>query len=100
MCYPVLSSLVMDWIPSDLDHDLIDDDHWYDALSDFPEALSDNLLDAIGNYRNVHVSDLFITYSILDNLIIPDLPWLYQAHQHQDIQAQQQDLLPQLCMAS
>jgi hypothetical protein len=32
---------------------------------------------------------LFITNSILENHIIPDLPWLYQAHEHQIIENQQ-----------
>jgi hypothetical protein len=45
--------------------------------------------DAEGNYRNLHVFDLFITDSILDNHIIPDLPWLYRAHEHQIIENQQ-----------
>jgi hypothetical protein len=45
--------------------------------------------DAEGNYRNLHVFDLFITNSILDNHIILDLPWLYQAHEHQIIENEQ-----------
>jgi hypothetical protein len=32
---------------------------------------------------------LFITGSILDNHIIPDLSWLYQAHEHQIMENQQ-----------
>jgi hypothetical protein len=80
----------IDWNPSVLDHDLADDEQWYDAMSDFPEALRGSPFDAEGNYRNIHVFDLFITDSILDNHIIPDLPWLYQALEHQ-IQAQEQD---------
>jgi hypothetical protein len=51
--------------------------------------------DAEGNYRNLHVFDLSITDSILDNHIIPDLPWLYQAHEHQIIENQQD--LTQVC---
>jgi hypothetical protein len=45
--------------------------------------------DAEGNYRNLHVVDLSIIDSILENHIIPDLPWLYQAHEHQIIENQQ-----------
>jgi hypothetical protein len=51
--------------------------------------------DAEGNYRNLHVFDLFITDSILDNHIITDLPWLYQAHEHQIIENRQD--FSQLC---
>jgi hypothetical protein len=79
-----------DWNPSVLDHDLTDDDQWYDAMSDFPNALDDNPFDAEGDYRHIHAFDLFITNSILEDSIIPDLPWLYQAHEHQ-IQDREQD---------
>jgi hypothetical protein len=68
---------------------LTDSEPWYDAVSDFPDAMDDSPFDAEGNYRNLHVFDLFITDSILDNHIIPDLPWLYQAHEHQIIKNQQ-----------
>jgi hypothetical protein len=78
-----------DWNPSVLDHSLTDDEHWYDAVSDFPDAMDGNPFDAEGNYRNLHVFDLFSTDSILDNHIIPDLPWLYQAHEHQIIENEQ-----------
>jgi hypothetical protein len=69
------------WNPSVLDHNLTDNEQWYDAVSDFPDAdaMDGSPFDAEGNYRNLHVFDLFITDSILDKHIIPDLPWLYQA---------------------
>jgi hypothetical protein len=78
-----------DWNSSVLDHSLTDNEQWYDAVSDFPDAMDGSLFDAEGNYRSLHVVDLFITDSILDNHIIPDLPWLYQAHEHQIIKNQQ-----------
>jgi hypothetical protein len=77
------------WNPSVLDHSLTDDEHWYDAVSDFPDAMDGSLFAAEGIYRNLHVFDLLITDSILDNHIILDLPWLYQAHEHQIIENQQ-----------
>jgi hypothetical protein len=77
------------WNPSVLDHSLTDNEQWYDAVSDFPDAMEGRPFDAEGNYRNLHVFDLFITNSILDNHIIPDLTWLYQAHEHQIIKNQQ-----------
>jgi hypothetical protein len=61
-------------------------------VSDFPGAMDGSPFDAEGNYRNLHVFDLFIADSILDNHIIPDLPWLYQAHEHQIIKNQQDSL--------
>jgi hypothetical protein len=64
-----------DWNPSVLDHDLIDDEQWFYAVSDVPDALDGSPFDAKGNYRNLHVFDLFITDSSLDSHIIPDLPW-------------------------
>jgi hypothetical protein len=82
-------------IPSVLDHSLTDNEQWYDAVSDFPDAMDGSPFDAEGNNRNLHVFDLFITDSILDNHIIPNLPWLYQAHEHQIIE-NQQDFAP-LC---
>jgi hypothetical protein len=52
--------------------------------------------DAGGNYKNLHVFDLFITDSILDNRIILELPWLYQTNEYQIIKTQQDfaQLLP------
>jgi hypothetical protein len=64
-----------DWNPSVLDHSLTDNKQWYDTVSDFPDAVDGSPFDAEGNYRNPHVFDLFITDSILDSHIIPDLPW-------------------------
>jgi hypothetical protein len=72
-----------------LDHSLTDDEQWYDAVSDFPDAMDGSPFDAEGNYRNLHVFDLYITDSVLDNHIIPNLPWLCQAHEHQIIENQQ-----------
>jgi hypothetical protein len=83
------------WNPSVLDHSLTDDEQWYDAVSDFPDAMDGSPFDAEGNYRNLHVFDLVITDSILDNHIISDPPWLYQAHEHQIIKNQQDST--QLC---
>jgi hypothetical protein len=77
------------WNPFVLDHSLTDNEQWYDAMSDFPDAMDGSPFDAKGNYRNLHVIDLFITDLILDNHIIPDIPWLYQAHEHQIIKNQQ-----------
>jgi hypothetical protein len=34
-----------DWNPSVLDHDLIDDELWFDAVSDFPDALDGSPFD-------------------------------------------------------
>jgi hypothetical protein len=56
---------------------LTDNEQWYEAVSDFPDAMDGSPFDAEGNYRNLRVFDLFITDLILDNHIIPDLPWLY-----------------------
>jgi hypothetical protein len=75
--------------PSVLDHSLTDNEQWYDAVSDFPNAMEGSPFDAEGNYKNLHVFDLFITDLILDNHIILDLPWLCQAHEHQIIKNQQ-----------
>jgi hypothetical protein len=52
------------WNPSVLDHSLTDNEQWYDAVSDFPDAMDGSPFDAEGNYRNLHVFDLFITDSI------------------------------------
>jgi hypothetical protein len=59
-----------DWNPSVLDHSLTDNEKWYDAVSDFPDAIDGSPFNAEGNYKNLHVFDLFITDSILDNHII------------------------------
>jgi hypothetical protein len=64
------------WNPSVLDHSLTDYEQWYNAVSDFPDAMDGIPFDAEGNYRNLHDFDLFITDSISDNHIIPDLPWM------------------------
>jgi hypothetical protein len=38
------------WNPSVLDHSLTDNEQWYDAVSDFPDAIEGSLFDAEGNY--------------------------------------------------
>jgi hypothetical protein len=63
-----------DWNPSVLDNSLTDNEQWYDAVSDFPDAMEGSPFDAEGNYMNLHVFDLFITNSILDNHIYPGSP--------------------------
>jgi hypothetical protein len=71
-----------DWNPSMLDHNLNEDKQWFDAVSDLPDDSLDSPFDAEGNYRHILVFDTFITNSILDDSVVPDLPWLYQAHEH------------------
>jgi hypothetical protein len=50
-----------DWNPSVVDHDLIDDEQWFDVVSDFPDALDGSPFDAEGNYRNLHVFDFCLS---------------------------------------
>ena len=41
----------LEWDPSVLDHDLTDDEQWYDAISDLETDPTTNLFDEYGNYR-------------------------------------------------
>jgi len=41
----------VDWDPTVLDHDLDDDEEWYDAISDLQSDPTTNLFDEFGNYR-------------------------------------------------
>jgi hypothetical protein len=72
----VILTGVGNWNPSVLHHSLTDDEQWYDGVSDFPDAMDGSPFDAEGYYTGIFMS-LIITDSILDNHIIPDLPWLY-----------------------
>jgi hypothetical protein len=59
-----------DWNPSVLDHDLIDDEQWFDAVSDFPDALDGSPFDAEGNYTECgYLPDVQLSGSGL----LPDL---------------------------
>jgi hypothetical protein len=58
------------WNPSVLDHSLTDDEQWYDAVSDVPDAMDGSHFDAEGNYRNLHVFDLLITDSISSRIFL------------------------------
>jgi len=42
----------VDWDPSVLDHDIGDDDTWFDALSDIPQAVLQDKFDETGDYHN------------------------------------------------
>jgi hypothetical protein len=41
----------VDWDPTVLDHNLDDDDKWFDAVSDLQTDPTTNLFDEFGNYR-------------------------------------------------
>jgi hypothetical protein len=83
------------WNPSVLDHSLTDNEQWYDAVSDFPVMQWMAVLLMLRVTTGTFMSVICFTDSILDDHIILDLPWLYQAHEHQ-ITKNQQDSA-QLC---
>jgi hypothetical protein len=42
----------LEWDPSVLDHDHLDDDQWFDALSDIESNPNTNLFDEFGDYHH------------------------------------------------
>ena len=58
----VIMSSDLDWDPSVLDSNIIDDEQWYDAVSDFPEGTRDPKFDTFdlnGDYRLVSFTDVW-----------------------------------------
>ena len=41
----------VDWDPSQLDHNLNDDEQWFDAISELQDDSLNSLFDEFGNYR-------------------------------------------------
>ena len=71
--FDTLPALVLtsdgEWDPSVLDHNLTDDDQWFDAISDFPDETLNNPFDLEGNYKAIHI----VTEAIFHDAI-PDKP--------------------------
>jgi hypothetical protein len=43
------------WRPNVLDHDLDDDENWFDAMSDLPDDITESMFDEYGDYCHKHV---------------------------------------------
>ena len=43
-----------EWDPSVLDHELDDDEQWFDALSDAPDSLLGNPFNEVGDCRHIY----------------------------------------------
>jgi hypothetical protein len=69
------------WRPNVLDHDLDDDENWFDALSDIPDDITKSMFDEFGDYRHKHVvNEHRIHMPDLDTHVIPTKDFFYQAH--------------------
>jgi hypothetical protein len=67
-----------DWNPSVLDDSLTDNEQWYDAVSDFPDAMDGSPFDAEGKYTGIFMSLIclslirfWITTSSRSSLVVP-----------------------------
>jgi hypothetical protein len=84
----VLLTADTEWDPTVLDHDLDENDQWFDALSDIPEGTSDTLFDERGDYRHCTIVNHAITSDHemknnieLENHIIPTDHFLLEAYE-------------------
>ncbi len=68
-----------DWDPTILDHNIDDDETWFDAISDLPNDNVSPLFDHYGNYRHRHAVHFHnIHDSDLNNGILPNEAHLYK----------------------
>jgi hypothetical protein len=86
----VLFTADADWDPTVLDHDLDEDEEWFDALTDLPEGTTDPLFDERGDYRHCTIVNHAITLDHqletnieLENHIIPTEHFLLEAYERQ-----------------
>jgi hypothetical protein len=84
----VLFTSDSEWDPTVLDHDLDEDEQWFDALSNIPAGTGDNLFDEYGNYRHCTIVNHAITLehqtesnTELDNHLIPTDHFLLEAYE-------------------
>ena len=70
-----------DWDPSVLDNEIDDDENWFDVVSDFTDANSNQLFDLWGNYRHRHtVHCIDINSPHLEDGILPTCPQLFDVY--------------------
>jgi hypothetical protein len=86
----VLFTADSEWDPRVLDHDLDEDEQWFDALTDIPEGTADPLFDEYGDYRKCTIVNHAITmeHSMQDNdelekHIIPTKHLLLEAYERE-----------------
>ena len=62
----------VDWNPLALDHDLDDDEEWFDAVSDMQAGTTSTLFDEYGNYRKCYVvTEAAIHEPMLEQHLLP-----------------------------
>jgi hypothetical protein len=67
-----------------LDHDIDDDDEWFDAISTLPDEITESLFDEYGDYRHQHiVNEHMIHPPDLENHVIPTKDFFYESHERQ-----------------
>ena len=82
----VLMTSEIEWNPSSIDHNVTDDEQWYDAIDDLETDPTVNLFDEYGNYRRrVEVQQVEVDDTI-DQCIV-------SAHQHENVAVE--ELQPQ-----
>ena len=70
-----------DWDPSVLDNEIDDNEHWFDAVSDFTDGDSNQLFDLQGNYRHRHVVHrIDINSPHLEDGILPTCPQFFDVY--------------------
>ena len=86
----VLLTSDSEWDPRVLDHDLDEDEQWFDALTDIPEGTADTLFDEYGDYRKCTIVNHAITMehsmqdnNELENHIIPTKHLLLEAYERE-----------------
>ena len=83
-----------DWDPSVLDNEIDDNENWFDAVSDFPDANSNQLFDLQGNYRHSHaVHRIDINSPHLEDGLLPTCPQLFDVYDAK-ITNTEQDITP------
>jgi hypothetical protein len=72
------------WSPNVLDHDLDDNEQWFDAISSLPEDITETLFDEYGDYRHKHVvNEHMIHAPDLDHYVIPTKDFFFEVHERE-----------------
>ena len=73
----------VDWDPTILDCETEDIEEWYNEMQDLPRLSPDPYFDEFGDYRHTHnVAKALLSSNIIENIILTDLPSMFQAYEH------------------
>ena len=79
------------WDPTVIDHNMEDDDQWFDAVTELTADPQRNLFDEFGNYRHRHVVQAGVS-----DLAFADPPSFMAVYKYQTLEAHPANSFPSI----